>query len=330
MIKNPEFKAKFESLSGLEKACVVLLIARKKITGALRKTGVLGALPIYLVNESVKEVIWRIDQNIAPVIDEIENKEFMRDLNDFKEQYEIGEEASVLYIGSGNDTSVQRVFPQTVHIDIEKPKRMPKNYRFIEASACHLPNVESETVDIAIVKYFNTDTLEMPAIAQELERMLQPTGKVLNHGNIGNIDFSKEPQTIEDVISQNRTLRILKNFYGRGIQATKQFPNGTVLMEKREIDDNFKRQLDETYSRNRKIYYKLVLASNTELAMFSQEEVNDVRIIEYALGVPIFDCRYMDWEYFEKILEKVKAEAPPEAYRIIEARIKKFLSKGKR
>ena len=298
-----------KEFSNPEKVCAILAISRSQICRILEDAGLIGRIPAFFVREIVDEILWQIHERTG-AMDNLVNKDFMEDLEEFKSEYKIDENASVVYIGSDNDTSARRVFPQTLHIDRYRPKRFPKGFNFIQTDACDLPNNDS-SVDVAINKRAK-NILLIPEATQELQRILKPNGKILVFPLIDD-NFRTEPKTILDLGSQASDLDALQNLHQYGFKKTKHLSNGTAIVERGQVSDDEKKYLENICQRNRQILYKLIISERHEIGM---GQLNSI------LGLPF---PHFSYEEHKKRLEEIKKEAPPEVFRIIEDIAKEFL-----
>ena len=302
-----------KEFSSPEKVCAILAISRSQICRILERAGFMGRIPSFFVREIVDEIIWQIHERTG-VMDNLENKDFMEDLEEFKSQYEIDQNASVVYIGSNNDTSVRRVFPQTLHIDRYRPKRSPKGFNFIQTDARNLPN-DDLSVDVAIIKCAN-NILLIPEAIKELQRVLKLNGKILV---LPLIDDKRctEPETIADFEFQADNLNILQNLHQYEFKKTKHLSNGTAMVERGQVSDDEKKHLENIYQRNKPILYKLIISEQHEIGMGQLYSIFD-------LPFPHFS-----YEEYKKRLEEIRKEVPPEVFRIIEDIAKEFLRRVK-
>ena len=311
IVSEPELYQAMQRLSCPEKAVAVMVdIVHNRVISVLQKTGRLSVIPIHLARQVTESIVWHTHQRTG-LIDKMDNWDFMEDLEEFKTESKIGNDANILYIGSNNDTSASRVFPQIKHVDRYEPKRMPRNFNFTQADASNLSE-KSGAVDVAIFKC--VEILEDPAVVQELQRIISTDGKVISHGNIDEIDFSAEPQTLNDLMRQNKTLRQLINLYKHGFKLLKRFNNGTVLLKQSQDNDDERSYFEEIYRRNRAIFYRLIVLYSEEVCPGNVKELDiDLRKIT-------------SWDDCLAVLEPIRREAPPEAYGIIEDQMRQFVN----
>jgi hypothetical protein len=82
----------------------------------------------------------------------------------------LGDDAHVLYVGAGADTSVQSVFPNTLHLDISSPAD-----RIEDINQTTLPD---ESFDLVVFRFFPYHAFNAQT-AQQVIRLLKRDGKVL-------------------------------------------------------------------------------------------------------------------------------------------------------
>lgn len=302
-------------LSEMEKGTLLLMLTRGRLYNILSKMWVVGIIPKLVIHKIIKSIIKQVDMQtgLLDKIDILENEDFMEDVKQLKMEHNIGSNSNVVYIGSNDDTCVRNEFPGTLHVDIDKPQRMPRNFNFVQTDASKLPKPDS-SVDLAIFKGL-VDILVEPMIIKELQRVLKGDGKILSY-NIYRFDFSIEPTSIDEAAEQNRDLREIVNLYSHGFYISKRFKNGTVLIE-RGTDDDEKDYFEKILTRNRDILYKLIpLEGCTVSAACILEE----------FGLPLHIFRYITWEECETLLQPIKSKIPTETYETVESNLKHFRS----
>ena len=226
--EKPKTAESTESFSQLEKIAFFINRTHLKIHKLLAKTGKIGVIPNAIVGRIGDELIWQIHDRTG-IIDKTDNKGFVDDLKDLKTEFNLSENSSTLYIGSSNDTAANRVFPGTMHVDLNKPRKMPRDFKFEQASAEKLP-VADATVDTIIFKYFPLETIDKK-ITDELKRVLRPNGKILYH----KVDPTKKHSAIAA-------------FNKYGFRTSKSFPNGTVLLERAEGSITDEQKITQDYA----------------------------------------------------------------------------------
>jgi len=312
-MKNcPQSYPKYNELSGLEKGCLWAVCARKKIEDILNHLSLPGRIASLVLRRISDELIWQID-NRTGFIDKVENWEFMEGLQKHKDQNDLTDNDVVLYLGSSNDTSVRKIFPQALHFDQSKPKRMPDDFKFIQADYQNLP-VSASSVDLAIFKcsfYGNTEIA-----AKEMNRILKQNGKLMISGNICNYDYSKPPKDLKEAGDQNRILRILESIRKNGFKISKFYSDETALFERGEMDADQIKLHSEAYDRNKRYFYDYIQSVPFEEAIRGRA----IHHCQFILGID-WNKRFPADSFRE--LERIKTEAPEEAF----IRIKFFLKK---
>jgi len=163
-------------LRPLEKACLKILKIREKLKRLLSRCGEPGEVLYKLVNRLAFHIIWPTEKKTG-FLDMIENCDFIALLDKYKRNMNMGNTENVVYVGSANDTSVKRVFSQTLHIDILQPKYIPNDFNFLKADACSLP-LRDESVDLVITKCLTSDTKLSPEFASEMARVVKRNGQL--------------------------------------------------------------------------------------------------------------------------------------------------------
>lgn len=259
--------------------------------------------------------IWQIHKKTG-FINKIENWRFMEDLQEVKSENGLSEKSVVLYLGSDNDTSVRNIFPQTLHFDQSKPKRMPDDFRFMLADFKELP-IEDSSVELAIFKCSMYNQSEPASI--EMNRILKLEGKVLVYGSMHQCDFSQTPKDLDIAGDQNRALRIIENFRKNGFVFRKIYHNETAMFERGKMDDDKIRFYQDALSRNKHHFYDYIQSVSFEEATSKTQGSH----LEYILG--------LEWGYCYPVdsfrnLARIKEEAPPEAFRRIKILLIKLLN----
>lgn len=287
----------------------------------LNKAGLIGDLIRRSINRVIVWTAWKIDKEGEFFVE----NDFVQDLIEFKNHYELTGKEIVLYIGSANDPSAKKVFPQTIHIDIRKPKPMPKNFNFVQADVSELPQAD-ESVDIVIFKKMSRDTLEDKKTTQELQRVLKPNGKVIICKGIAPIEYTfEEIDEPLKIYFRAGNLCVLKNFFKNGFGITKYFPLVCALLEKREVStdefEKLKRACDDT---KQDFYQFLEKATDPIEVKWGRRKVPleymfNLQELETILGLN----SDMSSDEFEKRLQEIKAGTTPSVFKKIKYLLEK-------
>jgi hypothetical protein len=310
------------------KACLGLMNVRIKTGKILNKLGPFGAVPNYILRRGIHELIWLVDQNISPVINEIQSGEFMRDLELIKSRTEINENSSVLYIGSGDDSSVQEVFPQTLNIDLNPPDRTPRDFNFLRADAFFLNSIRNESVDLVVTRCLDHDVLENPLFSKEMARILKKEGKFVNNANIRLSKIESAPEGTDELRDQNQTLRILSNLINEGFGIVEELPNQTALLEKGQSNPNEINDIEAKIKNNRSKFYQ-ILSGEIDSGVIDETVFNKAATIQQILGIPIIDAVHAKWEVMEDLLEPIRNEVPTESFEEIKKIARKLQNEFK-
>jgi hypothetical protein len=221
----------------------------------------------------------------------------------------LDDSASVLYPGCGNDTSVYEEFPIAAHLDLHTPENLPEGLDFIQGDLRKMDHIKTDSVDVLVLKFFDITVLSEPQAARELFR----AGRLLIFGSISETDFETAPDSIESVVDQNQSIRILMNLCENGLVHEETLPNGTAVFTKSGAGHHLA-PLTQAYSRNRQLFYEYAKAE------FVKPDTRNmfVFLICAALGLNMPDTPVKNPAELQEILKDVKQEAPEEAYRVIE------------
>jgi len=170
------YEEPLRELRPVEKACLKILKIREKLKRLLSRCGEPGEVLYRLVNRLAFHLIWPIEKKTG-FLDMMENCDFIALLDKYKRNMNMGNTENVVYVGSANDISVRRVFPQALHIDILQPKYMPNDYYFLKADACSLP-LRDDSVDLVITKCLTADSKLSPEFASEMARVVKRNGQL--------------------------------------------------------------------------------------------------------------------------------------------------------
>ncbi len=170
---------RYDQLETVEKMVIAANEIRALVTNnVLGPMGPLGKPAVRVLYSATNELAWRVHDKTG-LYDKINphTLAFLEDLRAFKADYALDDNASVLYAGSGFDTSVRIVFPDTLHLDAKKPRKMPSGYNFVQTPVQNIPLGDS-SVDLVVFRHMEVTQFKDPRVAEEVKRVLTPEGKV--------------------------------------------------------------------------------------------------------------------------------------------------------
>ena len=307
MLISPKLQEKYQELSPFEKGYLQLKYTRNQLISILSTIKFISSIPATMARVAINSITNRGEAKKC-----YEDNYFIDDLREFKACHEVGENTKVAYIGCGNDSSVASVIPETIHLDIDpnRSRGISDDFSFMQADACDLP-FDNSSIDVAVFSYFMHELFNTHQLPQELQRILKPDGKILIKGNVEYADFYHNPENTHELGKRGITLSVLHNFYKHKFRPADYFLNGTILLEKGQVNDDEKNNTESLFRQNRQLFYRLI-----ESLPFYKRCKLGATDLSNILGLPV---SYESDVQFENILGKIRTEVSSRTFKIIQA-----------
>lgn len=280
-----------------------------------------GVVIVNNIRRKIKGIVGRL---LAPLselqrtwgLDEQDKRTF-RDLEDLKKSMRLNEKTRVMYVGCGNDSTVQKVFPQTINFDLVALDHNELR-NFVEGDLTDIP-YEDGSMDLVVQKamYYQTET--NPKFAKELARVLSPNGRLIR-------DFKRlnQPEELHEALGNLHYLLVLKHYHANGIILEKWQSTTNAIFKKgmptpeqvKQIDGQLALYSEDFFS----IFETISLKSfeETKESPFLKGRWAYHAALEFVLGIDLHSSE----EAIIGQLQKLRQKLNPDTYEKIEIMVK--------
>ena len=239
-------------------------------------------LPAYLkarVREAIQAWMSRFGDRINRVLGRGSDLDahFKSDLQTLKST---GSFPEVLYLGCGNDLSVQEVFDNVLHVDQQSPS-VAFN-RFKQTDACKL-GLKNESVDLVVQRAMGYATESDPRSIAEMARVLKIGGKILR--DFPSLD--EEVHELHETLARIHYLLIERDYGNSGFVMERRLSPKNALFQRGTYDDA---KVSSALEASRRAFFKIL--SEIPLVAFEQASESPFlkgrwayhRALEFVLG----------------------------------------------
>ncbi len=240
-----------------------------------------------------------------------------QDLNAFKKNHKITRGNSVAYIGCGDDSTVQKIFPQTINVDMLEPCNWYlKN--FIKSDVFNLP-FKDASMDLLVQKSMSYKTEADPRCTKELARVLRSNGRIFR-----NFPEFRRAVELDEALCGLQYCLILKSYHENGLVFEERHSSKNATFKKGKATPDEIRKLDEQVDEYSKDFFEFVediplkIIEETKTSPFFEGRWRYHEAIEFVLGINLGSDEESILEQLGKLQSKIK----PEIYEKIELMVK--------